>query len=106
MKQFGLIVLSVIVLFFLKKKEVYKQRVFSKVHIEHIFEDPNMSIRAITISNDDDLFISGNNSSIGFSDYSCWMDEISLSLINYDSLLKPELEFRAISQTTDFLLSS
>ncbi|MBU2929695.1 WD40/YVTN/BNR-like repeat-containing protein [Winogradskyella psychrotolerans] len=83
-----------------KSEDQLKSRNFSKVNFEMLWEDSELSVRALEIGENDKFYFAGNNSGIGMS----YMDGIdplrNIKIISYDSLAKPMLEFRSIAETT------
>ena len=86
-----------------KSEESLNSRKISKVEIENLWEDSKLSFRALTIGENETFYFAGNNSGIGIS-YIDGIDALrNIRTMNYDSLIKPKLEFRSIARTTEAL---
>lgn len=103
MKQFFTLLFTVLILFSCGKKEAFKPRDITKVQIETLVKDSLLNVRALEINKSDDLYFSGNYSSVGFVNFNHFDNQEQVSIINYDGEINSELEFRSISQTTNNL---
>jgi photosystem II stability/assembly factor-like uncharacterized protein len=102
MKQFSLLILSIVFLFSCEKKEAFKPRDFSKVEIETLLQDSLLSIRAIDILNDKSLAFAANNGVFGL--FNIKTQSWKTSIQKHDTL---SLHFRSVANTsTDFFILS
>lgn len=85
-----------------KKEKVNKPRKFSKVEIDTLWEDRELSVRALELGENDEFYFAGNNTKFGKS-YMDGFDPFREVVIRgYDSLLTESLlEFRSVSKTSD-----
>ena len=101
MKKYLYALLTLIVFVGCKKEEKFVSRTISSIEIEMIYEDSLFNVRALTVNNENEFYFSGTKSSLGFSNFNGFDSVRQFQLFNYDSLVKPNLEFRAISETSN-----
>ena len=109
MKNSLLILVTIFIIFGLDSCSVkkYNERFdrlysgFKRVDIETLWEDSELSVRALTIGENNKFYFAGNNSGIGLLYVNGNESLGDIKMVNYDSLSKLELEFRSIAQTTE-----
>ncbi len=101
MRVLVIVCLVVLSLCFGKSEVPSKQRNFSKVEVENLFEDKELSSRAILLDKNELFYFVGNKSSLGLSypDGYDWHREVVI--FQYDSLSSEELEFRSLSSNKE-----
>jgi len=101
MRILVIVCLVVLSLCFGKSEEPKKDRNFLKVEVENLFEDKELSSRAILLDKNELFYFVGNKSSLGLSypDGYDWHKEVVI--FQYDSLSSEELEFRSLSSNKE-----